>query len=49
MGRLTRWAQQVRDQTLATAADLLEVPVESLDFYGGKVTRADDPDKNTAI
>ncbi len=42
-------AEQVKAQILTVAADLLEVPVESLDLYGGKVTCADDPEKNTAI
>ncbi|MCL5735057.1 MAG: molybdopterin-dependent oxidoreductase [Actinobacteria bacterium] len=42
-------AEQVKEQILTIAADLLEVPVESLDLYGGKVTCADDPEKNTAI
>ena len=42
-------AQQVRDQILSVAAGILDVPRESLDLYGGKVTCADDPEKNTAI
>jgi len=42
-------ARQVRDQILTAAAGILDVPRESLELYGGRVTCADDPEKNTAI
>lgn len=42
-------AQQVREQILTAAADILQAPRESLDLSGGMVVCADDPEKSTKL
>ncbi len=42
-------AQQVREQILNSAADILDTPRDGLDLTGGMVVCADDPEKTTKI